>query len=73
MEEQARPVPDNKTETDSAFPLCIGPSCPKQALQDSVYCGTDCILKHAAVTMKTLTVPKPRSRPQRKAAARVRN
>ncbi|CAL8250688.1 unnamed protein product [Arctogadus glacialis] len=68
--EQAGPAPDIKTETCSSFPLCIGPSCPKQALQDSVYCGTDCILKHAAVTMKSLTEPKPRSRPQRKAAAR---
>ncbi|XP_056443221.1 death-inducer obliterator 1-like [Gadus chalcogrammus] len=68
--EQAGPAPEIKTETGSSFPLCIGPSCPKQALQDSVYCGTDCILKHAAVTMKSLTEPKPRSRPQRKAAAR---
>ncbi|CAL8325239.1 unnamed protein product [Merluccius merluccius] len=76
MAEQSKPEPDIKTERESSLPLCIGPGCPKQALQDSVYCGTDCILQHAAVTMKSLTgpkEPKPRSRPQRKAAAKVRN
>ncbi|KAK0147415.1 Death-inducer obliterator 1 [Merluccius polli] len=73
MAEQSKPEPDIKTEKESSLPLCIGPGCPKQALQDSVYCGTDCILQHAAVTMKSLTgpkEPKPRSRPQRKAAAK---
>lgn len=78
-----RPEPEPKAEmeTDSSLPLCIGPGCSKQALPDSVYCGTECILQHAAVTMKTLSgpkVPKPRGRPQRKAAtakptAKVRN
>lgn len=78
-EEEAAPVtkqepesePEAEMETDSSLPLCIGPGCPKQALPDSVYCGTDCILQHAAVTMKTLTVPKvprPRGRPPKKAA-----
>lgn len=65
------PEPEVKMETDSSLPLCIGPGCAKQALQDSVYCGTDCILQHAAVTMKTLSgpkVPKSRRRAQRKAA-----
>lgn len=58
-------------EADSTFPLCIGPGCLKQALPGSVYCGTDCILQHAAATMKTLTgpvVPKSAGRGQRKAA-----
>ena len=58
-------------ETDSSLPLCTGPGCSKQALPDSVYCGTDCILQHAAVTMKTLSgpkVPKSKGRAQRKAA-----
>lgn len=39
-------------------PVCIGPGCPREALPDSVYCGTDCILQHAAATMKTFSVPK---------------
>ncbi|XP_072223306.1 uncharacterized protein [Leuresthes tenuis] len=58
-------------ETDSSLPLCTGPGCSKQALPDSVYCGTDCILQHAAVTMKTLSgpkVPTSKGRAQRKAA-----
>ncbi|XP_047445529.1 uncharacterized protein LOC125010755 isoform X2 [Mugil cephalus] len=63
--------PEAEMETGCSLPLCIGPGCSKQALPDSVYCGTDCILQHAAVTMKTLSgpkVPKPRGRTQRKAA-----
>ncbi|XP_044068420.1 uncharacterized protein LOC122883584 [Siniperca chuatsi] len=68
-----RPEPEPKAEmeTDSALSLCIGPGCSKQALPDSVYCGTICILQHAAITMKTLSgpkVPKSRGRTQRKAA-----
>jgi len=35
--------------------VCIGPGCSKQALPDSVYCSTDCILQHAAVNMKSET------------------
>ncbi|KAM8946095.1 death-inducer obliterator 1 isoform 2-T2 [Pelodytes ibericus] len=37
---------------------CIGPGCSNLALQDSVYCSHDCILKHAAATMKSLSVGK---------------
>ncbi len=65
------PEPEAEMEIDSSLPLCIGPGCSKQALPDSVYCGTDCILQHAAVTMKTLSgpkVPKSKGRTQRKAA-----
>lgn len=65
------PEPEAEMETDGSHPLCIGPGCSKQALPDSVYCGTDCILQHAAFTMKTLSgpkEPKPKGRPQRKAA-----
>lgn len=78
MEEEEAPAkrpetePEVEMETDDSLPLCIGPGCSKQALPDSVYCGTDCILQHAAVTMKTLSgtkVPKSRGRVQRKAAA----
>ena len=64
--------PEVEMETDDSLPLCIGPGCSKQALPDSVYCGTDCILQHAAVTMKTLSgtkVPKSKGRAQRKAPA----
>ncbi|XP_029291765.1 death-inducer obliterator 1 [Cottoperca gobio] len=67
----AKPEPEAEMETGGSLPLCIGPECSKQALPDSVYCGTDCILQHAAFTMKTLSVPKVpklRGRPQRKAA-----
>ncbi|KAM9250145.1 death-inducer obliterator 1 [Dugong dugon] len=42
---------------------CIGPGCCNVAQPDSVYCSSDCILKHAAATMKFLSSgkePKPR-------------
>ncbi|XP_043107441.1 death-inducer obliterator 1 isoform X4 [Puntigrus tetrazona] len=39
----------------SSLPKCIGPGCERDALPDSVYCGNDCILKHAAAAMKTIT------------------
>uniref|UniRef100_A0A096M2H0 Death inducer-obliterator 1 n=1 Tax=Poecilia formosa TaxID=48698 RepID=A0A096M2H0_POEFO len=66
--------PQCEMEADDSFPLCTGPGCAKPALPDSVYCGTDCILQHAAITMKTLSspkVPKSKGRPQRKAAAKA--
>lgn len=66
------PEPEAEMKIDSSLPLCIGPGCLKPALQDSVYCGTDCILQHAAFTMKTLSgpkVPKPKGRGRGKAAA----
>lgn len=34
---------------------CIGPGCFNVAQPDSVYCSNDCILKHAAATMKILS------------------
>uniref|UniRef100_A0A3B1JB96 PHD-type domain-containing protein n=1 Tax=Astyanax mexicanus TaxID=7994 RepID=A0A3B1JB96_ASTMX len=40
---------------ESSLPKCIGPGCERDALPDSVYCGNDCILKHAAAAMKTIT------------------
>lgn len=63
--------PEVAMKMDGSFPLCIGPGCLKKALPESVYCGTDCILQHAAFTMKTLTVskvPKPKGRAQKKDA-----
>uniref|UniRef100_A0A3Q2PR53 TFIIS central domain-containing protein n=1 Tax=Fundulus heteroclitus TaxID=8078 RepID=A0A3Q2PR53_FUNHE len=70
-EVEAEAEPQSEMETDGSLGLCTGPGCAKQALPDSVYCGTDCILQHAAITMKTLSsaeVSKSK-RPQRKAAA----
>uniref|UniRef100_A0A3Q1IW14 Death inducer-obliterator 1 n=1 Tax=Anabas testudineus TaxID=64144 RepID=A0A3Q1IW14_ANATE len=55
--------PEPEMETNNSLPLCIGPGCSKQALPDSGYCGTDCILQHAAVTMKAMSDPKvPKSK-----------
>ncbi|XP_048405714.2 death-inducer obliterator 1-like isoform X2 [Stegostoma tigrinum] len=41
-----------------AVPKCIGPGCSNLASTDSVYCSNDCILKHAAATMKSLNQAK---------------
>ncbi|XP_047626629.1 death-inducer obliterator 1 isoform X2 [Phacochoerus africanus] len=46
---------------------CIGPGCSSAAQPDSVYCSSDCILKHAAATMRLLSAgkepkPKPKER-----------
>ncbi|XP_014811459.1 PREDICTED: death-inducer obliterator 1 isoform X2 [Calidris pugnax] len=46
---------------------CIGPGCFNVAQPDSVYCSNDCILKHAAATMKFLSSgkdskPKPKEK-----------
>ncbi|KAM6457865.1 death-inducer obliterator 1 isoform 1-T2 [Liasis olivaceus] len=48
---------------------CIGPGCSKVAQPGSVYCGHECILKHAAATMKFLSEgkeqkPKEKTRPK---------
>ncbi|XP_051532690.1 death-inducer obliterator 1-like isoform X4 [Myxocyprinus asiaticus] len=40
---------------ESSLPKCIGPGCERDALPDTVYCGNDCILRHAAAAMKTIT------------------
>jgi len=40
---------------ESSLPKCIGPGCERDALPDSVYCGNDCILRHAAAAMKIIT------------------
>uniref|UniRef100_A0A672IUR9 PHD-type domain-containing protein n=1 Tax=Salarias fasciatus TaxID=181472 RepID=A0A672IUR9_SALFA len=43
------------TEEESSLPKCIGPGCDNNAQPDSVYCGNDCILRHAAAAMKSIT------------------
>ncbi|KAG7477943.1 hypothetical protein MATL_G00074950 [Megalops atlanticus] len=65
------------TATVTALPKCIGPGCGRNALPDSVYCGNDCILRHAAAAMKSITdvketKPKEKSKPkaQKKPATR---
>ncbi|XP_029773993.1 death-inducer obliterator 1 [Suricata suricatta] len=50
---------------------CTGPGCPNVAQPDSVYCSSDCILKHAAATMKSLSAgkeqkPKPKEKTKTK-------
>ncbi|XP_051967151.1 death-inducer obliterator 1-like [Xyrauchen texanus] len=40
---------------ESSLPKCIGPGCERDALLDTVYCGNDCILRHAAAAMKSIT------------------
>lgn len=72
-------VPNEKTKQimdDSSLPKCIGPGCENNAQPDSVYCGNDCILRHAAAAMKSITdvkepkqkdkamAPKPKSTPK---------
>ncbi|XP_066482366.1 death-inducer obliterator 1 isoform X2 [Tiliqua scincoides] len=49
---------------------CIGPGCSSLAQSGSVYCGHECILKHAAATMKSLSEgkeQKPKEKMRQKA------
>ncbi|KAL7837223.1 hypothetical protein SRHO_G00269340 [Serrasalmus rhombeus] len=55
------------TAEESSLPKCIGPGCERDALPDSVYCGNDCILKHAAAAMKTITTDGKETKPKEKA------
>ncbi|NP_001083431.1 uncharacterized protein LOC398922 [Xenopus laevis] len=48
----------SEVSESSEVARCIGPGCSNLALPDSVYCSHDCILKHAAATMKSLNVAK---------------
>lgn len=64
-------VPNEKTgqkpEEDSSLPKCIGPGCENNAQPDSVYCGNDCILRHAAAAMKSITdVKEPKQKDKAK-------
>ena len=55
-------------EDESSLPKCIGPGCEKNAQPDSVYCGNDCILRHAAAAMKSITdVKEPKQKEKAKA------
>ncbi|XP_035518443.1 death-inducer obliterator 1 isoform X2 [Morone saxatilis] len=57
-----------KAVEESSLPKCIGPGCENNAQPDSVYCGNDCILRHAAATMKSITDVKE---PKQKEKARA--
>ncbi|XP_077073841.1 uncharacterized protein LOC143724572 isoform X2 [Siphateles boraxobius] len=48
---------------ESASPKCMGPGCSHGALPGSVYCGHQCIVRHAAVAMKSLSEPKTETKP----------
>nr|XP_046221195.1 LOW QUALITY PROTEIN: death-inducer obliterator 1-like [Oncorhynchus gorbuscha] len=74
VQEVTEMVAEAEMELDGSLPQCIGSGCSKHALPDSVYCGTDCILRHAAATMKTLSnskETKTKQRPQRRAVAKL--
>lgn len=63
-EEKAGP----KAAEESSLPKCIGPGCENNAQPDSVYCGNDCILRHAAAAMKSITdVKEPKQKDKTKA------
>lgn len=47
-----------KVKEKAAVPKCIGPGCSNEALPESVYCGHQCIIRHAAVAMHGLSEPK---------------
>ncbi|CDQ61534.1 unnamed protein product [Oncorhynchus mykiss] len=52
---------------ESKLPKCIGPGCEKTALKDSVYCGSECILRHAAAAMAAKSISEPKQKDQDKA------
>lgn len=69
-------LPDDKTmqksEDNSSLPKCIGPGCDNNAQPDSVYCGNDCILRHAAAAMKSITdVKEPKQKDKDKDKAKA--
>ncbi|XP_066526286.1 death-inducer obliterator 1 isoform X2 [Hoplias malabaricus] len=63
--------PATATAEESSLPKCIGPGCERDALPDSVYCGNDCILKHAAAAMKTITTDGKEAKPKEKAKTKA--
>ncbi|XP_072552895.1 uncharacterized protein [Salminus brasiliensis] len=66
--EDEEKVKQKATEEKAAAPKCIGPGCVNDALPESVYCGHQCIIRHAAVAMQTISEPKPQSQIQAKPA-----
>ena len=63
--QKAVEVSEEKAEEKPSSPKCIGPGCENNAQPDSVYCGNDCILRHAAAAMKSITdVKEPNQKAQ---------
>uniref|UniRef100_A0A672QMJ4 Death-inducer obliterator 1-like n=2 Tax=Sinocyclocheilus grahami TaxID=75366 RepID=A0A672QMJ4_SINGR len=52
-----------KAEEKAALPKCIGPGCSNDSLPESVYCSHQCIVRHAAAAMKSLSEPKTETKP----------
>ncbi len=50
-------------EEKAASPKCIGPGCSSDSLPESVYCGHQCIVRHAAAAIKSLSEPKIETKP----------
>uniref|UniRef100_A0A4W4FTI3 PHD-type domain-containing protein n=1 Tax=Electrophorus electricus TaxID=8005 RepID=A0A4W4FTI3_ELEEL len=63
-DEKRRPPPQEEglIGKSAAIPKCIGPGCANHALPESVYCGHQCIIRHAAMTMQSLS--EPRAQPE---------
>lgn len=59
------------TAEESSLPKCIGPGCERDAIPDSVYCGNDCILKHAAAAMKTISTDNKETKPKEKPKPKI--
>uniref|UniRef100_A0A665VH55 PHD-type domain-containing protein n=1 Tax=Echeneis naucrates TaxID=173247 RepID=A0A665VH55_ECHNA len=62
-----------KAEDDSSLPKCIGPGCENNAQPGSVYCGNDCILRHAAAAMKSITDVKEPKQKDKSKTQKTRN
>ncbi len=58
-----QPVVEEEEEEKAASPKCIGPGCSNVSLHESVYCGHQCIVQHAATAMKSLSEPKLETKP----------
>ncbi len=55
--------PLEEEEEKAASSKCIGPGCCNVSLPESVYCGHQCIVQHAATAMKSLSEPKLETKP----------
>ncbi|KAF7655303.1 hypothetical protein LDENG_00058040 [Lucifuga dentata] len=61
----------NVQKAEDSLPKCIGPGCENNAQPDSVYCGNDCILRHAAAAMKSITdVKEPKQKEKSKSTSK---
>lgn len=66
VKEQQEDVVEKDEKQNAAAPKCIGPGCSNDALPESVYCGHQCIIRHAAVAMHGASEPKaqPETKPK---------